>query len=36
MTEKEPDIFVMKGLFATITNANFDKPVFIEKIRQGP
>jgi hydroxylamine reductase len=33
-TNKEPDVFVMKGLFATITNANFDKPVFIEKIRQ--
>jgi hydroxylamine reductase len=28
------DIFVMKGLFATITNANFNKPVFIERIRQ--
>jgi hydroxylamine reductase len=33
--EKEPDIFLMKGLFATITNANFDKSVFVEKIRQG-
>ncbi len=33
--EKEADIFVMKGLFSTITNANFDKPVFIEKIKQG-
>ncbi len=29
---KEPDVFVMKGLFATITNANFNKQVFIEKI----
>ena len=34
IVEKEPDIFVMKGLFATITNANFNKPVFIERIRQ--
>jgi hydroxylamine reductase len=34
-TDIEPDFFVMKGLFSTITNANFDKPVFIEKIRQG-
>ncbi|HLO57141.1 MAG TPA: hydroxylamine reductase [Bacteroidales bacterium] len=33
--EKEADIFVMKGLFATITNANWDKPLFIERIRKG-
>jgi hydroxylamine reductase len=33
--ETEPDIFVMKGLFATITNANFSKPYFVEKIREG-
>ena len=33
-SDKEPDIFVMKGLFATITNANWNKPLFIERIRQ--
>jgi hydroxylamine reductase len=32
---KEADVFVMKGLFSTITNANFDKPVFVERIRKG-
>ena len=31
----EVDHFVLYGLFATITNANFDKEVFMEKIRQG-
>ncbi len=29
----EPDVFVMKGLFATITNANFDKAVFVERVK---
>lgn len=33
--EKEPDHFVMKGLFSTITNANFDKAVFVERIKAG-
>ncbi|SMP68665.1 hydroxylamine reductase [Anoxynatronum buryatiense] len=32
---EEVDHFVLYGLFATITNANFDKAVFMEKIRQG-
>jgi hydroxylamine reductase len=32
--DKDPDVVVMKGLFATITNANFNKTVFIEKIKQ--
>jgi hydroxylamine reductase len=32
--DKYPDVVVMKGLFATITNANFDKAVFIGKIKQ--
>jgi hydroxylamine reductase len=32
---KEADIFVMKGLFSTITNANFDKEVFVERIQSG-
>lgn len=35
LKHQEPDVFVMKGLFATITNANFNKQVFIEKIRTG-
>lgn len=29
------DKFVFDGLFATITNANFDKNVFIERVRNG-
>lgn len=29
------DKFVMESLFATITNANFDKEVFIERIKEG-
>lgn len=33
--EKEPDHFVMRGLFSTITNANFDKAVFVERIKAG-
>lgn len=31
----EADIFVMNGLFMTITNANFDKARFIETIKKG-
>ncbi|MCY6355540.1 hydroxylamine reductase [Clostridium sp. ZS2-4] len=27
--------FIMNGLFATITNANFDKVVFVDKIKKG-
>jgi hydroxylamine reductase len=34
-TDMEPDVFVMKGLFSTITNANFNKSAFFERIRQG-
>ena len=30
--EEEVDKFIMDGLFSTITNANFDKRFFIEKI----
>ncbi|CAA7599649.1 hydroxylamine reductase [Acididesulfobacillus acetoxydans] len=32
-----PDVnkFVMESLFATITNANFDKQVFIDRVREG-
>jgi len=32
---KEVDNFIMESLFATITNANFDKNVFIERVRKG-
>lgn len=32
--DREPDVFVIKGLFATITNANFDKNVFVERVKQ--
>ena len=35
VVNKEVDTFVMESLFATITNANFDRNVFIEKIRKG-
>ncbi len=31
---KEVDKFIMEGLFSTITNANFDKQYFIDKIQQ--
>ena len=30
---EEIDKFIMEGLFSTITNANFDKQYFIEKIQ---
>ena len=33
--DKDIDKFVFDGLFATITNANFDKAVFIERVREG-
>jgi hydroxylamine reductase len=31
---KEVDKFIMEGLFSTITNANFDKQYFVDKIQQ--
>ncbi|AOY76376.1 hydroxylamine reductase [Clostridium formicaceticum] len=31
---EEVDKFIMESLFATITNANFDKSVFVERIRK--
>lgn len=31
---KKADRFIMKGLFSTITNVNFDKNYFIEKIKE--
>ena len=31
---EEVDKFIMEGLFSTITNANFDKQFFIEKIQE--
>lgn len=35
IVNKEVDNFIMESLFATITNANFDRNVFIQKIRKG-
>jgi hydroxylamine reductase len=35
VSSEEADHFVMKSLFATITNANFSKQVFVERIRKG-
>ncbi len=35
IVNKEVDNFIMESLFATITNANFDRNVFIERIRKG-
>ncbi len=35
IVNKEVDKFVMESLFATITNANFDRDVFIERIKKG-
>jgi len=32
---KEADKFIMESLFMTITNVNFDRNVFVEKIRKG-
>jgi len=33
--DKKINKFIFDGLFATITNANFDKKVFIERVREG-
>jgi len=35
IVNREVDNFIMESLFATITNANFDRNVFIERIRKG-
>ncbi|HEY8889501.1 MAG TPA: hydroxylamine reductase [Clostridium sp.] len=35
IVNKEVDNFIMESLFATITNANFDRNVFITRIRKG-
>ncbi|WP_298842082.1 hydroxylamine reductase [Clostridium sp.] len=35
IVNKEVDTFIMESLFATITNANFDRNMFIERIRKG-
>jgi len=32
---EEVNKFVFDSLFATITNANFDKKVFVERVRKG-
>lgn len=34
-SDRRVDMFVMKSLFATITNANFHRAAFVERIRQG-
>ncbi|MFP4470915.1 MAG: hydroxylamine reductase [Bacteroidales bacterium] len=33
--DEEVNKFVFDGLFATITNANFDRQVFVERVRRG-
>lgn len=33
--DRRVDLFVMKSLFATITNANFHRAAFVERIQQG-
>ena len=35
LANKKADKFIMESLFATITNANFDRNIFIERIRTG-
>ena len=35
IVNKKVDMFIMESLFATITNANFDRNVFIQRIREG-
>ncbi|GAA0180998.1 hydroxylamine reductase [Clostridium sediminicola] len=35
IVNKEVDKFIMEGLFATITNANFDRKIFIKRIEKG-
>jgi len=34
-SDRRVDMFVMKSLFATITNANFHRAAFVERIHQG-
>ena len=35
LNKKEADVFIIDGLFTTITNANFDKAAIVEKIKKG-
>lgn len=35
VTSKKADNFIVDSLFATITNANFDRDIFISRIREG-
>lgn len=35
INKKDIDRFIMENIFRTITNANFDKEVFIDKVRNG-
>jgi len=32
---EEADLFMLRGLFATITNANFNRDVFVDRIKSG-
>ena len=32
---EKADKFIIEGLFSTITNVNFDKDYFIQKIKEG-
>jgi hydroxylamine reductase len=34
INQEEADRFIVEGLFSTVTNVNFDKSFFIEKIKQ--
>ena len=35
LTDERADKFIIEGLFSTVTNVNFDKEYFIEKITEG-
>jgi len=35
IVNEEADKFIMESLFSTITNVNFDKKFFVEKVKQG-
>jgi len=35
VVDKEAEKFIMEGLFATITNANFDRAAFVERVKAG-
>ena len=35
LENEEANRFIVNGLFSTITNANFDKDYFVEKVKEG-